>query len=136
MSVVTRLRLAQAPDPPSHLVRKIRQRVAAVLGDDDEILEPDAAVALAVTARLERDHIAGLQRVGGAAEPGTLVDLEPDAVPEPVEEAVAEHGAGLLGELRRQAGLDVGLARGLVDRAAIGAGADHRIDTPQRLARE
>src|SRR5215208_2262443 len=136
MSVVTRLRLAQAPDRLSELVRKIRQRLASLVGDDHEILQPDAAVALPVAAGLERDHVAGLQRVGRAAEPRALVDLETDAVAEPVEEAVAQHGAGLLGELRRQAGLDVGRTRGLVDRAAVGARADHRVDPPQRLARE
>ena len=34
MSVVTRLRLAQAPDRPSELVRKIRQCLAAGVGLD------------------------------------------------------------------------------------------------------
>src|SRR5215204_1727208 len=110
MSVVTRLRLAQAPDRPSELVRKIRQCLAAVVGDEHEVLEPDAAVALAVAAGLERDHVARLQRVAPAAEAGPLVDVEPDAVAEAVEEAVAQHGAGLLAELGRQSGLVVWLA--------------------------
>src|SRR3954462_15449318 len=100
MRVVTSLRLAQASDPLSHLVRKVRQGLAAVLGDDDEVLEPDAAEALAVAAGRERDDVAGHQRVGGAAEVRALVDLEPDAVPEPVEVALVEDGARLLGELR------------------------------------
>src|SRR6187200_3338138 len=124
MSVVTGLRLAQGPDRPSELVRKLRQCLAAVLGDDHEVLEPDAAVALPIAPGLERDHVAGLQRVAAAAEAGPLVDVEPDAVAEPVEEAVAQHGARLLAELGRQAGLVVGLAGRLVDRAAVGAGAD------------
>ena len=37
MSVVTRPRLAQAPDHLSQLVRKLRQGLAAVLRDHDEI---------------------------------------------------------------------------------------------------
>src|SRR5215217_1930717 len=101
MSVVTRLRLAQPPDRLSQLVRKVRQGLAALLGDHDEILEPDAAVALPVAAGLQCDHVSRLQRVGGAAEPRALVDLETDAMAEPVEEAVAQHRARLLGELRR-----------------------------------
>ena len=48
-----------------------------------------AAVALPVEARLERDDVAGDQRVARVRPRfGCLVHLEPDAVAEPVEEAV------------------------------------------------
>src|SRR5215213_5933703 len=115
MSVVTRLRLAQASDRRSELVRKLRQRLAAVVGDEHEILQADAAVALPVAAGLERDHVPGLQRVGRAAEAGALVDVEPDAVAEAVEEAVAQRLAGRLAQAGRQARLVVGLAGRGVD---------------------
>ena len=89
MSVVTAPEASSRhPDRRSELVRKVRQGLAAVLGDDDEILEPDAAEALPVAAGLERDHVAGDERVARAAEVRALVDLEPDAVAERVEVAV------------------------------------------------
>jgi hypothetical protein len=49
---------------------------------EHEVLETDAAELLAVTAGLERDHVARHQRVGRAAEVRPLVDLEPHSVAE------------------------------------------------------
>ena len=55
-----------------------------------------------VDAGLDRHHLAGLQGVlGAAAEPRRLVDLEADAVAEPVAEALAV--AGFVDHLARDA---------------------------------
>ena len=72
------------------LVRIVRERLAAVLGDQQQILEADAADALdALHPRLDRDDVAGHQRLpAGQPQPRRLVDLEPDAVAQPEVEAV------------------------------------------------
>src|SRR5262249_60106580 len=44
------------------VVRILRQVLGAVLRDEDEVLEPDAAVALPVAPRLDGDDIAGAER--------------------------------------------------------------------------
>ena len=67
----------------SEVVREVRQDLAAVLGDDHQVLEPAAAVALAVAAGLERDHVAGQQRVGRAAQPGRSCTSSPTPWPSP-----------------------------------------------------
>src|SRR5689334_4077941 len=86
------------------VVREVRQVLVAVVGDEDEILEPYAPVALAVEPRLDRDDIAGDEIVVHAAHVRPLVHVEADAVPEPVEEPVLEHFAVVLGALGRIAG--------------------------------
>src|SRR4051794_32854905 len=64
----TRLRL--------QVVREAGQVLGAVVGHEDEILEPDAADALAVEAGLDGDDVAGLQRlVRDLAHPRLLVHL-------------------------------------------------------------
>src|SRR5262249_21488372 len=73
------------------VVRVRRQGLGPVVGDEDEILEPAAAVAASVEPGLESDHVAVDEVAGIAAQPGLLVNLEADAVPEAVEEAVLEH---------------------------------------------
>src|SRR6266516_5638048 len=73
------------------VVRVFRKRLGAVLGHQHEILEPDAAEAVAVEARLDSDHIAGDELAGPAAERRLLVHLEPDPVTERVVEAVLQH---------------------------------------------
>src|SRR5438067_1876470 len=84
------------------LVREVRQRLAAAAGDEREVLEPHAAIALSVGARLERDDVAGDQLVvAGAAEARVLVHVQADAVAETVEEAVAKDRPRLLRALRR-----------------------------------
>src|SRR5436190_19519726 len=85
------------------VVRVIGEDLRAVLGDVHEILEAAAAVAVAVEARLDRDHVARDELAGASAESRLLVYLEPDAVAERVVEAVPEHLAGLLGQKRREA---------------------------------
>ena len=83
------------------VVGEVGQQLGAVLGDEHEVLEADAAEVLAVAAGLERDHVAGDQRVGRAAEVRPLVDLEADAVAERVEVALVELRAGRLAALGR-----------------------------------
>src|SRR5215510_1887318 len=87
------------------VVRVVRENLAAVVGDEHQVLEPAAAVAVAVEAGLDRDHVARNELPGGAAERRLLVHLEPDAVAERVVEAVLEHLAGLLREKGREAAL-------------------------------
>ena len=45
------------------VVRMARQPLTAILRDEHEVLEPDAAEALAVRARLDREDVAGDERV-------------------------------------------------------------------------
>ena len=84
-----------------------------VVGDDDQVLDPDPELARDVDAGLDRDHVAGLEHVLRAlAQPRRLVDLEPDAVAEPVAEvvlvaALADHRPrGLVGLLAADPGAD------------------------------
>src|SRR5436190_6484134 len=75
------------------LFREAEQDLGAVVGDDDQVLDPDAAPPLEVDARLDRDHVALRERVGRRLrQPRRLVDVDADAVPEPVAEVVAEAG--------------------------------------------
>src|SRR4051794_15352098 len=83
------------------VVREVGQQLAAVVRHEHEILEPAAAPAGAVEARLDRDDVARDQLARRTAEPRLLVHLEPDAVAERVEEAVLEDFPRLLRELRR-----------------------------------
>ena len=93
----------------------MREVAAAVLGDDDHILNAHAALAGDVDARLHRDdHARRADRVVESREARPLVDLEADAV----AEAVAERA-----RVRR---LD-DVARDLVDVAAAHARV-HRVD--------
>ena len=82
--------------------------VGLAVGHDHEVLDPDADVAGHVDARLDGHDVArrelALRRLG---EPRRLVDLEPDAVAEPVAEVLAV--AGRVDDLARD-GVDV-LAR-------------------------
>ena len=86
------------------VVRKVRQVLGAVLGDEHEVLEPAAAEALAVEARLERDHVAG-DELAGRRGRGSAASCTSSPTPWPsaVEEAVLEHLARLLREQRRLA---------------------------------
>src|SRR3954470_5358455 len=83
-------------------VRMRRQALGVIVRDQYEVLEPYAAEALAVRARLEGEDVAGDERVLlDLAEDRALVDLEPDAVSERVVEALDERYAVLLVEERR-----------------------------------
>src|ERR671910_1232856 len=119
------------------IVRVLRQVLVAVLRDQHEILEAAAAELRLVEPRLERDHVADLDRAGVAGEPRSLVDLEPDAVAEPVVEAAVEHLALLLRELCRVARLVEDVAHPLEDLASGGPRLDvferpveRRLDEP------
>src|SRR4051812_39427256 len=70
-----------------------RKDLRAVLRDDDEVLDPDAAFVGEVDPRLDGDDVAraeGVRRL--AAQPRLLVHLEAHAGAEPVAELVAEAG--------------------------------------------
>ena len=55
--------------------------------DDDEVLDPHATPAREVYARLDRDDVAGDEiTLRGRAKDGQLLQLEPDAVAEPVHD--------------------------------------------------
>src|SRR6266536_1718574 len=96
--------MARSPDTSGReVIGILGQVLRAVLGDEDEILQTHAAEALPVETGLERDDVTGDEVARSAAEPGRLVHLEADAVAEPVEEAVVEHLARGLRELRRVA---------------------------------
>ena len=62
----------------------------SVLGDDHEILDPDAADARQIDARLDRHDVAGDEpSLGRAGQPRRLVRDQPDAVAEAVAEVLA-----------------------------------------------
>src|SRR3954470_23775961 len=65
----------------SEVVRIAGQRLAAVLGDEQQILEADAADALeTLDARLDRQDVAADERLRGSEpEPRRLVDVQADA---------------------------------------------------------
>src|SRR5438128_748406 len=87
----------RCPGSRREVVRVLRQVLGALLGDEHEVFEAHAAVALAVAARLDGDHVARPERVlRREAHAGLLVHLEPDSVAEPVEEAVGKRLAFLL----------------------------------------
>src|ERR671918_2211505 len=73
------------------VVRVVGEELAAVLGDEDEVLQAAAAEAFAVEARFDGEHVAGHDLVAVPAQAGQLVHLEADAVAEAVEEALLEH---------------------------------------------
>src|SRR4051812_1178864 len=68
-------------------LRKPAQVAAAVVGDRHEVLHPHPEPTGQVDPGLHRDHVSGLQdliRLSGEAR--GLVQLEADAMPEPVAE--------------------------------------------------
>src|SRR5262249_54708239 len=67
----------------------------AVLADDAEVLDAAAAEAFEVDARLDRDDVAGLERVGRlGGQPRCLVHHQADAVAQAVAEVPTEPGGG------------------------------------------
>src|SRR6201999_3655294 len=55
------------------------ENLATVVGDDDEVLDPDPEAAGKVDARLARDRVARRQHVvGSLRQPRVFVDLETD----------------------------------------------------------
>jgi hypothetical protein len=55
--------------------RKVRERLAAFLGNDDKVFDPDPSEAVPVQARLERDHVTDDEVVAHLAKGGGLVDV-------------------------------------------------------------
>ena len=127
-----RLRVAHS----SRSYGKLGQHLRAVLRHEHEILEPDAAVAVPVEARLERDDVARDELAVDAADTRLLVHLEPDAVAGGVVEAVPEHLRLGLVELRLVAVLVEEVADRDVDRAAAHARRDGSDREVERLPRE
>ena len=105
------------------LVRAVGQALVAVLGHEQQILDPNAAEALLVDPRLDRDDVARDELLADHPERRRLVHLEPDPVPERVVEAVLEHLALALRQLRRVAVLGDELGGQPVELAAVDAGA-------------
>src|SRR5262245_2455167 len=119
------------------LVRELRQRLAAVVGDEHEVLQPAAAEAGAVEPRLDREHVTGDELVvAGHAEHRLLVHLEADAVAERVEEAAVERLAlGLRPQGRIARALE-DVADAVEHRLAGHARADRLARVLERLAGE
>src|SRR4051794_24955858 len=72
-------------------VRVVGHDLEAVVRADRDVLEPYAAVARAIQARLERDHVTRDKIVADPPEVRPLVHLEADPVAQAVEEAAVEH---------------------------------------------
>ena len=90
----------------------MRRSTRAVVGDDDDVLDPGAVAAREVDARLDRERHARLEDLGVAGhDVGLLVRLEADAVAGAVDERDAVPAAlddvagrrvdGLGGDARR-----------------------------------
>src|SRR5262249_42121017 len=74
-------------------LRERRQHLRAVVRDDDEVLDADAAEAGEVDARLDGDDVASLERARIlGVQVRQLVHLQAEAVPEAVAEERAEAG--------------------------------------------
>src|SRR5579885_1177808 len=66
------------------LLREGGEQLDAVVAQDREVLDPDAAEPGQVDARLDRDHVAGAKHVLGLGrEPRRLVDGEATPWPRP-----------------------------------------------------
>src|SRR5580698_8246668 len=69
------------------LLGQRRQVAAPGLRHDDEILDPDAPEARVVQPWLHGDHVADLEDDIRLADPWVLVNLEPEPMSRPVDEA-------------------------------------------------
>src|SRR3954451_14865315 len=97
---------------PDEILRGAREDIPAALRDHDEILDPHAAAAGQVDARLDGDDVARHERIGARPRQArSLVDLHADPVPEAVPEVLYMAGRG------------DHVARHGVDVTALGAGA-------------
>src|SRR5918999_1771290 len=73
------------------LLSELRQPLAAAVRDQHHVLDPDAAAPRQVDARPAGEDVARLERVGRLGpRRRRLVHLQPDPVPEPVAEVLAE----------------------------------------------
>src|SRR5439155_24115441 len=82
----------------SEVVRELGEVLVALVGDENEILEAYAAEALAVEAGLDGDDVARNELLAShQPEDRLLVDLEPDAVTERMEEPLVQRDPLLLG---------------------------------------
>src|SRR5262249_57698457 len=80
--------------PSAHrhqFLRKAREDLRFAVGDDDEILDPNAAGALEVDTRLDRQDIVIDKDVRGRlGHVRRFVDVDADSVAKPVTELVTE----------------------------------------------
>src|SRR6202021_371764 len=112
------------------------ERLAAVVGDHHQVLEADAADIALPQSGLDREHVAGHERLAiRHPEAGILVDAQPDAVPERELEAPPGiiAGAGPLGPVPRTL---EHLAGDVEELPAADAGSDRRPHRLDRLAHE
>src|SRR5262249_14442086 len=73
------------------VLAEVREVVDAAVGDNDVVLDPDPAEAFEIDARLDRDDVPEREKVRPfLAHARSLVDLQADAVTEPVAEAARE----------------------------------------------
>src|SRR3954470_2519920 len=87
----SRADLASADD--EQVLRERREELDPLLPDDREVLDANAAEARHVDPGLDRDDVPGLERVRRLRRQARrLVDLQADAVPEPVAELLAVAG--------------------------------------------
>ena len=83
--------LSQATTP--ELARRGVQRLDAVVGDHDDVLDPNAELAVEVDPRFDAERHPGFEhRVIARRRVRRLVHLEADPVPGPVDEPIAEPG--------------------------------------------
>src|SRR5258706_12384602 len=79
------------------LARSARQVPRAILGDDEHVLEPDAADLGVVDPRLDRHDVTRKQRRGPRpADRWRLMDLEADTMTGPVDEATRHRILGIV----------------------------------------
>ena len=90
LDVGERLKDVRGRHRPGRLLSVGAEVAMTVVCHHHQILDPDPKLAGYVDARLDRDDVAGEQLVVGALrQPRRLVDLDPDAVSEPVSEELA-----------------------------------------------
>src|SRR5207247_9067363 len=65
---------------------EVRQVAAAVVRDQHHVLDPGGADVRVIEAGLYGDHVPRLEAGPGLADPGHLMDVDPDPVARAVEE--------------------------------------------------
>src|SRR5437588_11948322 len=69
----------------------VAQAAGTFRSEVDIVLQPDAAPALKIDARLDRDYSTSRTRIlGRRGEPGRFMDLEPEPMPQRVAERLGE----------------------------------------------
>src|SRR3954467_13260477 len=99
-TAIRRVRITRGPrlqerrrSDDDQVLRGRRQDVGTIAADDHQVLDPYAEAAGQVHAGLHRDRVSRRQRALPArGQPRLLVDLQADAVAEPVSELLAVTG--------------------------------------------